>query len=810
MDISSLCPLQVGALYWMPRQGSHAMTVVCKGTFDLAPGPARLADVQDFPNDEDNHWDDDPTLSVYAPSDMAPFKRHADVVLVGEAFTPGGNPLPSVVARMIVGPIEKAIEVHQTRFFDSGGELQKGDPFTRMPLRYERAGGGPHSVNPVGLSPESERDPYGRLMVPNLMPVGTTITKPTDYVEPIGFGPIAASWDTRRTLLGRHASTWSDRRWNGQPLPNDIDGGYFSCAPTDQRLDSLSDTERIVLEHLHPDHPRLVCHLPGIRPRAFVEKGGSARPLELRPDTLWIDTSRAVFGVTWRAHLELDGPRQRGRILVALEEGSHELTWADVRKLEDGGSAAMGTVPDEPTSDEPAPPGTAGELPFKSTIDEEHTVVGVMSPAQREALPAFMAEDSESRRRRRSSQSLPQVAPPDRGRRTSQIPVVSKEDRSPSWLGAQSQRQDGATSVDEAFAPSAPSTSPPPVDLSQSQEGAAASPWAASTPSEAPPAPHAPPAMPMMPAPNAPSAIRRPNPAQAFQPPAAPPDQAPAVSIDRLARPKGREIVELLWFHEEVMTQIDEQRAFVRLLADLRRSDEAPYEPIDFDDVPPPEEPEEVRHRREIVAIMTQGHVTMAASLEPTMLDSVDDSGSFEPPIVLMSGRLHLPFDELETLKATLAAVTPMTAGNPELAETVRTVEELMNTPWLQEGSGEVAKNLTDKVRAQFKKGDRMLDPAYLDDHTDRILLDQRRYQHRTVLGEDHIRGLLAPSSSRERIPTYIPVALANDLPMFKSFPARLIAEAHVQQDQYEHHQACLKVRAFGRVVQLTKAAGIY
>lgn len=804
MDILSLCPLQVGALYWMPREGSHAMTVVCKGTFDLGPGPARLADVQDFPNDEDNHWDDDPTVSVYAPNDMAPFKRHADVVLVGEAFTPGGRPLPSLVARMKVGPIEKAIEVHQTRFFDSSGELQKGEPFTRMPLRYERAGGGPHSINPVGLSPESERDPYGRLVVPNLMPVGATINKPTDYVEPIGFGPIAASWDVRRTLLGRHASTWSDRRWNSQPLPNDIDGGYFSCAPSDQRLDSLGDNERIVLEHLHPDHPRLVCHLPGIRPRAFVDQGGNARPLELRPDTLWIDTSRAVACVTWRGHLELESPRERGRILIALEEGGRALTYDDVRKL-GGASPANATVPDaavpnaavpdERTTDEPA-------SPTKSKPDDEQTVVGVLSIAQGEALPAFMADDAGARRRRSSSRSLPKLAT-NEGASTSQIPVVSKEDRSPSWLGAQSQRSAAPTLTDEAYA-SAPSTSPPPADLSQSQERPAASPWAASTPSEAPPAPHG------MPAPNAPSAIRPPNPAQPFQPPVAPSEQAPAVSIDRFARPKGREIVELLWFHEDAMAQIDAQRAFERLLADLRRDDEDPFEPIDFDDLPPPEEPEEARHRREIVAIMTQGHVTTSASLEPTMLNSVDENGSFEPPIVLMSGRLHLPFDELETLKATLAAVTPMTAGNPELAETVRTIEELMKTPWLQEGSGEVAKNLTDKIRAQFKKGDRMLDPAYLDDHTDRILLEQRRYQRRTVLGEEHIRGLLAPSSSRDKIPTYIPLALANDLPMFKSFPARVIAEAHVQQDQYEHHQACLEVRAFGRVVQLTKAAVIH
>ena len=42
---------------------------------------------------------------------------------------------------------------------------------------------------------------------------------------------------------------------------------------------------------------------------------------------------------------------------------------------------------------------------------------------------------------------------------------------------------------------------------------------------------------------------------------------------------------------------------------------------------------------------------------------------------------------------------------------------------------------------------------------------------------------------------------------MFKSFAARIIAEAHVQQDQYESCDTSLKVVAFGRVITFTRAS---
>ncbi|WP_437628023.1 DUF2169 domain-containing protein [Sorangium sp. So ce1151] len=49
------------------------------------------------------------------------------------------------------------------------------------------------------------------------------------------------------------------------------------------------------LENLHPEHPRLVTSLPGLRPRALAERAsGGQEELALLCDTLWIDADRGL------------------------------------------------------------------------------------------------------------------------------------------------------------------------------------------------------------------------------------------------------------------------------------------------------------------------------------------------------------------------------------------------------------------------------------------------------------------------------------------------------------------------------------
>lgn len=319
MKINHQSPLQVAAVPWHPGVGSHAVMVACKATYDLRREVSTLAAEQVPITYADVYVDKDPRKSLYLPSDMVPFKRKADVILVGEAYAPRREPVRSVAVRLTVGIVDKGFEVHVDRSWTQFGLLREGPRFVSMPLTFERAGGGPSSWNPVGVETPGKPDAYGNTSLPNLQPGGLFVSDPDDFVEPVGFGPIAPSWPDRRLRLGRHARRDGSLDWQSAPLPTDLDPLFFNCAPPDQQTDELQADERIVLENLHPDHPRFVTNLPGVYPSIQVD-GGGPRAIILRCDTLWIDTARLVCTLTWRGQVTIDDPAKNVELNLTMVE----------------------------------------------------------------------------------------------------------------------------------------------------------------------------------------------------------------------------------------------------------------------------------------------------------------------------------------------------------------------------------------------------------------------------------------------------------------------------------------------------------
>src|SRR5687767_6106710 len=115
MQVVSVCPLRVESVVWRPKPGAFALTIVCKATFELEPGESRLASEQDEVSARDGYWNDDPRRSLHAVDDLVPFRPRADVILVGHAFAPRGEPVRSLVARLVVGEVDKSVEVHVDR-----------------------------------------------------------------------------------------------------------------------------------------------------------------------------------------------------------------------------------------------------------------------------------------------------------------------------------------------------------------------------------------------------------------------------------------------------------------------------------------------------------------------------------------------------------------------------------------------------------------------------------------------------------------------------------------------------------------------
>ncbi|AKT42888.1 DUF2169 family type VI secretion system accessory protein [Chondromyces crocatus] len=393
-------PLPAASLLWQPRPETWMLTFAWKATFSLQPGQSPLAQTQEPLYEADRHWGDDPNWSVYAPADLVPIRPRADVVLIGEAYAPGGQPVRSLVARLLVGEIDKAIEVFGDRWFTQEGALQEGARFLRMPLLWERAAGGPETQNPVGIR-EAQRDPYGRRPLPQLQPVGTSVASPADLIEPIGFGPIAPGWPQRRQRLGRYAPPGSLRDWMRAPLPADFDASYFNVAPRDQQVQQLRADERLILDNLHPELPHLVTNLASHTPRAFLRRPREApQALQLRPDLLWIDTLRGLCTLTWRGQAPVESPEAKGLVIVALEEQGKPLGWPEIEALvaarvpggrpvhgsEDTGHAGAppagaprsGAAPSSP----PRPPVSSITLiPPMSDEDDDEFAIGTSIPA---------------------------------------------------------------------------------------------------------------------------------------------------------------------------------------------------------------------------------------------------------------------------------------------------------------------------------------------------------------------------------------------------------------------------------------------
>ena len=786
MEVVSVSPLRVSSVLWQKGPASWVLTVICKATYDLSPGESQLADDQEAVNDADAHWNDDSSRSLHAPSDLAPLKMRGDVVLVGSAFAPGGVPARAVTARLLVNKIDKAIECVADRAMGSDGSVQEGSGFTRMSLLYERAAGGVGTVNPVGVRRDA-RDGYGRTTLPNLQPPGARLAGRDIQIEPVGFGPIPPRWPQRLEKLGRYAASWPPLDWTSGPLPGDLDLGYFNVAPPDQQVTALRDNERIVLENLHMEHPRLVTALAGVRPCAFVEgRAGSPFRLPMHPDTLWIDTDRAACTMTWRRQLPLERPDEPGRVIVAMEMPGQTFTWADVSPL-------IAARDEKPEIETLIPPPVAPPAP-----PSEHTAAALRVAQVASSLP-FASMD----RPIALGQTLPFSVGGAREEGRGGLPFQSAPGPAAAIPGSP-----WGVPLPQAPVPARPASDPDAGFVPRGPLRTEPDSGAFPLPAAPPPPPPAPVAVPLPPPAASAAVVDSPWAAGGVTPSfvktAAPVPQLAVASATAEAWPASRlesvrteasEILELLWFESDSVPRIRRNRAWKPILTAL---EQRPKD-RDLDDPALADEPMEMEDRREVFEILAHGASADASGLDHALEAAVRDDGKFVAQLALFSGQLEFRFDEMETLKATVATVAPfVTPTDENLKTAVQAAKDFLATadeltpPTVSDG-------MTARIREAFAASKRAVADTHLVEQTDRVLLGQRRYQKRIVFGGAHLRCLVHLGEG-VAVPGYLPESLAKKLPLYQRFKGRLIAEVQQQADQYESYHASLRVVALARV----------
>lgn len=308
---------------WRFRGQIH-VTAIAKATLGFAPG-APMPIIEPAPIHDQDVRSSQNRSTVVAPADTVPLLPRTDVTLVGSAYAGRSGAQRARVRFAISRPrpgsedpaegpflFDKSLDVFGPRTMTGGWANPQPALFTRMPLGYDRALGGPdHPLNPAGTG--THPDARGRVQMPNIQhPPNTAMP-----VEPAGFGPIPMSWPVRARLFPNLEPTLAQPWFE---LPPHVDLAHFHAAPFDQRVDFLRGTEWIVLERLHPRLDAFATGLPGVRGVARVyTRSGEEHALQLRADSLWVDADNERCTVTFRGSFPV--PNEDALKLVAIAAG---------------------------------------------------------------------------------------------------------------------------------------------------------------------------------------------------------------------------------------------------------------------------------------------------------------------------------------------------------------------------------------------------------------------------------------------------------------------------------------------------------
>ncbi|MBK8257032.1 MAG: DUF2169 domain-containing protein [Polyangiaceae bacterium] len=815
MDVVALSPVLASRLVWRRDADRWALSVIVKATFDVVPGEVRPASQLAPIYGADVFESGNPALGLIAPNDLVPFKARADVLLVGHAHAPYGRPVSSLNVRLAVGSVDKSIAVFGNRLTSARG-VGPALPFSKMSLSYERASGGLGTSNPIGM-PRGEK-------LPNLEPLGWSAPRSEatpaasgrgEMAPPISFGPIAPTWPERAS---KHRSWRID-----DPLPEDFDPSFFNSAPSDQQTAFLRGDETIVLEHLHPDYPALTTRLVGLVPRAYADRYGyGPTPVEMLADTLWIDADRRKLCLVWRGEATLSRRDEPGRVLIAMTQAREPMSYDQMVELYRALSNSISDI-DEGTQDDEV------EDELRST----NAVPAVRLPSQTNEgnlpLPSFDDEDS--------ADDLPSHL--DLGGNTRAFAVPSGApipDAAPVWLATPS-RAAGPSMPRPPARPALPShvsaripppenaplpppldlvwdaapdtadpkTLPPPADMmpghtaalpepkpepvSHSRTGPlpvlsspeAASPWAAG----AEPMGTAPPVQ-LAPVPVASAPIRH-EPPRVEEPPPPKPERK---KVYRLPT----EAVDLVWFDPDSVARISAR--FRELV------DELDMEPLDPEHDLPVDDPAAARDRHHVFGVLTRAVVTEPRGIPGAVRSATDAHGRFTPPLVVVEGDMVFGLDERAVLKTTAQCAKPLAKENKKLQDVLASVDELLETPLLTGAAG-ASDSLLREIQAAIPGSKRALPVKVLEEHVERLLLSQRAYQIRTLLGGPQIRAALVPGRDSSTLVSYLPESVGAKLPLSLRFRARVVAEVHPSPDPLEAAPLALKVVALGRVVPI-------
>jgi len=301
------------------KEGYGFCVVVVKGSFDTdAAGKMTLAQQQKSLVYADEHYGDAQDAATRYESDFAMEKSLTDVLVVGKAVSPSGQPTRSLRVRLVVqGRVKNAV-VFGERQWDRGRfGLIPSEPalFTEMPLTFNRSFGGTddslgqeravvesRNLAGVGFYPNRTKGDIVGQPLPNIERSGQLIAGSRDQPKPIGFGCIGRSWTPRVEFAGTYDQQWLETVCPF--LPRDFDLRHYQMAPEDQQFPYFRGGEYIRCINMSRDSV-VSYHIPTLAMPCHFRFADRTIAIDGRLDTVILEPHEHRAMLTWRASVRL-------------------------------------------------------------------------------------------------------------------------------------------------------------------------------------------------------------------------------------------------------------------------------------------------------------------------------------------------------------------------------------------------------------------------------------------------------------------------------------------------------------------------
>jgi len=324
MELVNHTRMQAQQAMGLEPSGREWLVVVVKGTFRMptageASDRLLLHERQEPPTMADTYTGAPGLSAPLHEADFALRKPRCDLLLLGTAHAPRGEPAERVEVGLQVGRWHKRFDVVGERFWECGRAALRATPprrFVQRPFGYDTAFGGSDlrhedpqqhaafEANPIGVGFHLHLRPewVDGAPMPSTEESGQPISTPAGSYRPMALGPLGRGWSTRRRYAGTYDDAWRDRHFPF--LPPDFDERYYQSAPEDQQVPlGYFDREpvEVVLQNLTPDGWARFTIPPLAAPVRFVPHGAPPEDVQAVLDTVVIEPDLLRYTLTWRA-----------------------------------------------------------------------------------------------------------------------------------------------------------------------------------------------------------------------------------------------------------------------------------------------------------------------------------------------------------------------------------------------------------------------------------------------------------------------------------------------------------------------------